>query len=168
MAYDRSDDSRRGRGSRALQRSLASGAFQHGHIRVDEHRVTVWYVFNVHALFHAYHVTRTCVRDQRLTHYLNRGMVKIFPYLTFNKGIHARKRRRHSVLPRPSFYPQFRSGAAIPIVFNGTNHAKPAFPCLREYCRNDVQVSMLRSARLFQDGIAIKLAMRRRVIATVK
>jgi hypothetical protein len=87
MAYDRSDDSRRGRGSRALQRSLASGAFQHGHIRADEHRVTMWYVFNVHALFHAYHVTRTCVRDQRLTHYLNRSMVKIFPYLTLNKGI---------------------------------------------------------------------------------
>src|SRR5262245_9842826 len=99
MAYDRSDDSRRGRGSRALQRSLASGALQYGHIRTDEHRITVWDVFNVHALFRTYYVTRACGRDQRLTHYLNRGMVKIFPYLTLNKEIHARKRRRHDNFP---------------------------------------------------------------------
>jgi hypothetical protein len=56
-------------------------------------------MFNVHALFHAYHVTRTGVRDQRLAYYLNQGMMEIFPYLTFDKGIHAWKRRRHDDLP---------------------------------------------------------------------
>jgi hypothetical protein len=35
------------------------------------------------------------VRDEGLTHYFNQGMVEIFPYLVFDEGIHARKRRWH-------------------------------------------------------------------------
>jgi hypothetical protein len=53
-------------------------------------------------------------------------------------------------------------------IFDGTIELEPALPGFGQHCGYDVYISMIRSPSLLEDGVSIKLRMRRGVIAPME